>query len=389
MRKFRNLFAAKKNDSVKIVAQRFRQAFQDHGVQISQIPRLIPQIKLENLNSDDSLLPLLSPEILDQTAKLFGIRIEWLEGVDDRIYEYLGCHKHPGNFFNHLISLNLDLKDPLAYPLRMLSTAEHLEPGSHTQVLAPVLVEKIAEIGDQWIYRYHIYQDGFWWDHKPARKELKALVRLYHNTFNEKPVPLCFIKRNEMDDLLEGKLIPRKFVDHAMITSPSMEDYALSAEESCAAKDVHELPDVLEYIKKLKLEKFLGELLQPKPPVELVLEPFPPVETIKREEPDIEQPPNIAENQLAKGLTKSAVINAFEGLYFDRDQWSKYLASPPKWLEEYRVARGNKKTSATWNPVLIAVALYDKNVPFKKLNAVFVRLADWAEEWRDASDSFR
>ncbi len=91
----------------------------------------------------------------------------------------------------------------------------------------------------------------------------------------------------------------------------------------------------------------------------------------------------------ARGITKGAVINAFNEIHFDRDQWKKYLASPPKWLEECRVAKGNKKTSATWNPVLIAAALCDRKIPISKLNAVFISLPDWADEWKEVSTSVR
>jgi len=91
------------------------------------------------------------------------------------------------------------------------------------------------------------------------------------------------------------------------------------------------------------------------------------------------------------GITKSAVINAFEGMLFDCDKWGKHLASPPNWLKDCRVTPGKKgsKVSATWNPVHIAVALFDKQIPIKKLDAVFVSLNDWADEWREASASFR
>lgn len=96
-----------------------------------------------------------------------------------------------------------------------------------------------------------------------------------------------------------------------------------------------------------------------------------------------------AEREIPKGITKGAVINAFEGIHFGRDQWDKYLASPPKWLEECRIAKGNKKTSATWNPALIAAALLDKGITTKELDGAFVRLPEWADEWRDASEYSR
>ncbi len=96
----------------------------------------------------------------------------------------------------------------------------------------------------------------------------------------------------------------------------------------------------------------------------------------------------VANKEAAKGITKSKVINAFDGLHFNRDKWSKYLGDPPDWLKECRVALGSKNASATWNPVLIAVALLDKGVPINKLNTVFVSLKDWTEEWQDKSAIF-
>lgn len=91
-----------------------------------------------------------------------------------------------------------------------------------------------------------------------------------------------------------------------------------------------------------------------------------------------------------KGIRKSEVIAAFETVYFNAIQWRKYTASSPDWLAACRVARGNKKTSALWNPVLIAVALSNKKgVTLRQLDTVFAKLTDWADEWQAASELFR
>lgn len=87
-----------------------------------------------------------------------------------------------------------------------------------------------------------------------------------------------------------------------------------------------------------------------------------------------------------KGITKNAVINSFEGLHFNGDQWRKYTASPPEWLERCRVQRGDPKTSGLWNPADIALALLDRKIPLKRLDAVFVGLSDWADEWREKTE---
>lgn len=96
-----------------------------------------------------------------------------------------------------------------------------------------------------------------------------------------------------------------------------------------------------------------------------------------------------APKEKARGMTKQRVANTFNGLHFDYDHWKKYLASPPLWLKECRVAPGSKKASALWNPVQIAIALLDKNISLRQLDTVFVGLKDWSEEWREQSAQLR
>lgn len=93
--------------------------------------------------------------------------------------------------------------------------------------------------------------------------------------------------------------------------------------------------------------------------------------------------------EIVKSLTKKQVVNAFGNIHYSLEQWSKYLATPPKWLASCRVAKGNKSTPSSWNPVQIAIALMDRNIPVKKLDAVFVGLKDWQTEWSEASEHFR
>jgi hypothetical protein len=99
------------------------------------------------------------------------------------------------------------------------------------------------------------------------------------------------------------------------------------------------------------------------------------------------------EGRPRKGLTKQQIIRSFEGLYFQTAaQWDKAHANIPDWLRPGVVMkgrRGNNRQSTLWDPVQIAVALFDKDVSIKKLDAVFVGLRDWADEWREKSDYFR
>jgi hypothetical protein len=93
------------------------------------------------------------------------------------------------------------------------------------------------------------------------------------------------------------------------------------------------------------------------------------------------------------GITKGQVINAFNGVYQDRDWWTKALGKNiPVWLKSCRVTQGrpgNNKISATWNPVFIAVALIDQSVLPTNIDIAFARLPDWRDEWLEVSANDR
>ena len=93
-----------------------------------------------------------------------------------------------------------------------------------------------------------------------------------------------------------------------------------------------------------------------------------------------------------RGITKQCVIDAFEGLHFDRGQWSKYLPCPPDWLENCRAGKGrigDNNNPSTWYPVKIAAALTEvkplgrhRRITATQLDAVFVSLPEWIDEWK-------
>lgn len=310
---------SKRAGSVGGIAQRFLQVFLDHGVEASQIPRFLPQIKLEDVSSPEKLLSALTPEIIDQTAQLFGIRSQWLEGVDDEIYDYQYCSKEPELLLEHLATLNPDPKNRPRFPLRILSTSKHLDPNApREQLLAPVLVEEIAELGEKNIYRYHIYRDGFNWSYQPSRIEIKSIARLVCKAFNI-PVPLFVISPGDMEDILEGRLIPAKYLGGCQITNPSLEDYALSPDESVVAKEVEELPDVLRYIQERNLHnfsfsrpiEFQPEVVTPQNPVESSI-PIAPQES----------PNMFGKRARAKAAIWEPIRHSAEVLWVQNDQLS-------------------------------------------------------------------
>ena len=258
-RLFQRIVNKSKFNPLSIVVQRFLQVFNDHGVQSSQIPRLMPQIKLDDLQSEASLLAVLTPELLDQTAKFFGISLKWLEGASDKIYEYQACYKQPEVFFE-LFSAIQGRKwvDGIGIPFRVLTTSKKLDRSSQNyQPLVPVLVEKIANLGDEPIYRYIIFNGGFNWSHPPARIQLKAMARmayLHGGTVS----PLLEVKPKILERILEREIVPHYYLQSGLVSDPSLEDFAMSA-DCPIAKEVAELPYVLQYIEEHKLNELFSK----------------------------------------------------------------------------------------------------------------------------------
>lgn len=227
------------------VAKRFLQIFLDHGVAVSQIPRLIHAISFDSLKSPDTLIAALNPGVLDEVARLFGIRSAWLEGIDDRIYETDFCYKSPETLLDALENYQAEFG---SLPLKALTSVDRLDYKSpKQQPLILVRPERIARIGEDSIERFLIYGDLWDWNYRPSRIQLKAMARLIYLR-HHKPIPIIHVSHETLLEIGEGKRVPSAFVSNRILTDPSLEDFGLSPEESGVAKETEELPDVLTYI---------------------------------------------------------------------------------------------------------------------------------------------
>lgn len=224
--------------SVALVPSRFFQVFREHGVEASQIPRLLPQLRLDDLKSERSLLAVLDHDLLEKTAKLFGVRIEWLEGVDDVIYEYHSCYKQPEIFFETLTKMRWSF---LHAPVRAIVSDIDLDyRRGGVQPIALVFLDEVAQIGEETIYRYRV-ESGEWnWEHSPCRLQLKAMARLAFKKWRI-VIPIFVVKYSILEAICENKLIPATYLDGCLSTNPSLEDFALARQESGVAKEEDEL----------------------------------------------------------------------------------------------------------------------------------------------------
>ena len=248
----RRLTQRRKVDPVAAVAHRFLFLFQEHKVPIPQIPRLVPQLTLDKLRTVESLLPALTGEILDQAANLFKIKRTWIEGADDSLYEGLWCYKSPEHFFEDLASTHIK---GVFHPIRALFCTKTLDMNeSREQPVALLLVEKVADLGEEEILRYRIYQDDWDWGYWKCRIQLKAMARLVDKELSLR-IPLYRTDRQTLEQVCSGRRVPPASVIRRPLDKISLEDFGLSPNESKCSKEPAELPTVLEYIENNGLDK--------------------------------------------------------------------------------------------------------------------------------------
>jgi hypothetical protein len=237
--------------SLSVVPTRFLSVFNEHGIATSQIPRFIPELSLAKLGSSEALLSAITPELIDRTSRLFGVRREWMEGVDDVIYCRDFCYKRPRRFFAKLSALKPGYSE---FPVRALYCTTNLDwRNEQYQPLVIFFVEQFGELGEDKLFRFHIF-DEFDWSYAPSRIQLKAMARVLDRQFRI-TFPLYKVTERELEEVAEGRKTPQSLMRGSPITDPSLEDYALSMSESKVAKEVEELPRVLNYIEHHSLEQ--------------------------------------------------------------------------------------------------------------------------------------
>lgn len=233
---------------VATVARRFLQMLAEHGVPPASIPQLLPILRYEDLRDEASLLSALTPEILGQAASLFGVRMAWLTGADDVIYDVDYSYKSPSRLGEKLAQLKPDIYN---LPLRALSTSKYLDrQASHVQRLELVAVEPIATIDETTIYRFHPFADGWEWKYEECRIQLKAMVRALGH-----PVPLYEVTQEKIELAYSGGLFYRSALRGALITDPSLEDYAMTPVENVHAKEIDEMHRVRMYMREHGLKR--------------------------------------------------------------------------------------------------------------------------------------
>jgi len=232
----------KQIDEVEIkaetIATRFITLFESHGVHRNQIEEFFGHgLDIPSCATDDELLKKLTPEIITNAVKLFGVNKDWLEGSSTEIYDIPDFYKHPEDFDLYLAELvkNTDANKLSAYALTIEKQSNHEFNDSLF-----VIAEPIGEINQREIYKYHLL--GRWGIHywKSRAYFTACCALLYKHGLS---VAGKVVERDWLNEICEGtKLLDYDFSErYGGIDFPSVGIWIVS--------DFVEMPD--EYLKGL------------------------------------------------------------------------------------------------------------------------------------------
>lgn len=133
---------------------RFLRVFEVHGIQRNQIPQIFPDLLcVADVQSESTLMPKLSEKVLSETCRLFNIRRNWLDCVDDYMFETHDFYKQPDLFDSFLDDL-INKGNPLRGVVCRGKKLKRQTP------IVIIIAETIKTLGHIDVTRYHICPFG-------------------------------------------------------------------------------------------------------------------------------------------------------------------------------------------------------------------------------------
>ena len=242
-----------RRNPVATLPGRVLQVFDAHGVQRTQIPRVLGKesgLRIEDLLSEKTLLPKLDTVLLNKIADMFGVRLEWLENGESPIYPYLGFYKNLPEFAAWARELRKKWPD-VGYFVLKPKDLDPLDKSADGDVVV-VFRACIANLGDKSIYRYFPFTEDYPWNHTPARLHLKGMCLI---CWGLNIYPFCRSTSTEViQRMLGGAEFPELLLAKTFGRQWHLDDYILTSQESVAAKDEPEAREVRKLIERQCIE---------------------------------------------------------------------------------------------------------------------------------------
>lgn len=240
------------------IVSRVRELLAAHDLSVQQLLAIAPSDwgwTLDSIANDQRLSQAITPERLVWIADQFGVRREWISGIDDQIYDLVWGYKQLDRLAQSLAEQNA-----LVPGVRMTAFVDESnsidseDSGRKSVVLVVSAQNQISVESSVMALRHVVCGDDFAWSHWPTRRDVKAFTRwcLQEFTTFTRIVP---VTTTELDQIRSGHRFPGPYIPAATSSNWQLEDYALTTDESVFAKEAHEVEQVISH-----MEHVLGNL---------------------------------------------------------------------------------------------------------------------------------
>lgn len=163
-------------------AARILQAFEAHGVERTQINRLLPadlQLTQFELSTADELKKVIKQPHINWTVDFFALNPDWLDGISERAHTRIDSYKSPGK-------LHAWFREPARQADRGFRYKLHLLTSDSASITAAssgdyaVVLEEFFDVGDDYLSRYYHLTEGADFDHPPSVLHLMQVLALAH-----------------------------------------------------------------------------------------------------------------------------------------------------------------------------------------------------------------
>lgn len=247
-------------DGMAKLVDRFISIYANHGILINQIPFFInPKFGLELSDFKDrqSILQILSDEIIQWTCNTFGVQREWLDGKSNKIYKHIDYYKNIMSCIDNLVAIKNIHNDSFECYFIKNSKLNPKCYGKHYVII--IFRYEIGKMNNTPIYKYIPISTNWDWGYWRCRYQLKSIIYfceklgIYINGYD---MPLDIIEK-----ISGGIVFPEPEINKIQISYTWYpEDYIDSPSESIQAKEIEENDLVIKYIEDEGYLRYFNEI---------------------------------------------------------------------------------------------------------------------------------
>ncbi|GAB3465136.1 hypothetical protein [Azotobacter salinestris] len=167
---------------VRLQAARVLQAFEAHGIERTQINRLLPadlQPTQFELSNADELKRVIRPSHINWMADFFALNPDWLDGISEQAHTLIDSYKNPGKLHAWFREHASQADQRLRYKLHLLTSDSAVITADSSGYFAVVL-EEFLDVDDDYLSRYYHLTLGSHFGHPPGVLHLMQMLALAH-----------------------------------------------------------------------------------------------------------------------------------------------------------------------------------------------------------------